>query len=72
MSQPILYFMRHGETDWNVERRLQGQHDTPLNARGRGQALAGGEILRGLLARDGLTWIAGLHPLNLNAPGLDK
>jgi probable phosphoglycerate mutase len=53
MSQPTLYFMRHGETDWNVERRLQGQHDTPLNARGRGQALACGEILRVLLARDG-------------------
>jgi probable phosphoglycerate mutase len=53
MPEPILYFMRHGETDWNVERRLQGQHDTPLNARGRGQALAGGEILRTLLERDG-------------------
>ena len=53
MSQPLLYFMRHGETDWNVQRRLQGQHDTPLNARGRAQALAGGEILRDLLVRDG-------------------
>src|SRR6266850_1566168 len=34
MSQPLLYFMRHGETDWNAERRLQGQHDIPLNALG--------------------------------------
>jgi probable phosphoglycerate mutase len=53
MSQPLLYFMRHGETDWNVEGRLQGQHDTPLNAVGYGQATVCGEILRGLLARDG-------------------
>ncbi len=53
MSQPVLYFIRHGETDWNVERRLQGQHDRPLNARGRTQGLACGEILRTLLERDG-------------------
>ena len=33
--------------------RLQGQHDIPLNALGRAQARACGEILRDLLARDG-------------------
>ena len=53
MSQPLFYFMRHGETDWNAEGRLQGQRDTPLNAVGYGQATACGVILRGLLARDG-------------------
>ncbi len=53
MSQPLFYFMRHGETDWNVEGRLQGQHDIPLNAVGYGQAAACGEILRGVLERDG-------------------
>ena len=52
MPQPLLYFVRHGETDWNVERRLQGQHDTPLNALGRKQALACGAIMRALLACD--------------------
>jgi len=30
-----LYVMRHGETDWNKERRLQGQADIPLNESGR-------------------------------------
>ncbi len=35
---PTLIFVRHGETDWNVEQRLQGQQDVPLNARGRDQA----------------------------------
>ena len=53
MLQPLFYFMRHGETDWNVQGRLQGQHDIPLNAVGYGQASACGEILRDLLARDG-------------------
>lgn len=35
---PRLYFIRHGETDWNREGRLQGRTDTALNARGREQA----------------------------------
>lgn len=52
MSATLLYYMRHGETDWNVEWRLQGQRDIPLNARGRAQASRCGEILRELLARD--------------------
>jgi broad specificity phosphatase PhoE len=50
---PVLYYIRHGETDWNVEQRLQGHLDTALNARGRGQASHCGDVLRDLLARDG-------------------
>ena len=40
-------FVRHGETDWNVQRRLQGHIDTPLNQTGLAQAEATARGLQG-------------------------
>jgi probable phosphoglycerate mutase len=48
---PLIYFVRHGQTDWNAEFRLQGQADTDLNDFGRGQADQNGRILAGLIPR---------------------
>ena len=45
-----LVFIRHGETDWNREARLQGQQDIPLNALGRCQAERNGRAVAGILA----------------------
>jgi broad specificity phosphatase PhoE len=50
---PVIYYVRHGLTDWNVQQRLQGRHDVPLNTDGSAQAVRCGEILRDLFAGDG-------------------
>ena len=43
-----IYLARHGQTDWNVQRILQGWTDTELNATGRKQAVELAERLQGL------------------------
>jgi probable phosphoglycerate mutase len=47
-----IIFVRHGETSYNAESRLQGQRDIPLNRRGREQASAVGRALREELASE--------------------
>ncbi len=43
-----LFLVRHGESIWNEEDRVQGQQDIPLNETGRNQAIALGKRLRGI------------------------
>jgi broad specificity phosphatase PhoE len=44
-----IYFIRHGETDWNRDRRYQGQKDIPLNDTGRQQAARNGRVIAAAL-----------------------
>jgi broad specificity phosphatase PhoE len=53
MPVPTIYYIRHGETQWNAEGRLQGAQDVPLNDLGRTQAAHAGTILADLLVRAG-------------------
>lgn len=47
-----LYLLRHGETAWNLERRMQGSKNSSLTARGRAQAAAMGRALAIELKRE--------------------
>lgn len=42
-----IHLVRHGQTDWNVQGRMQGHSDIPLNANGVQQAAVAAEALRG-------------------------
>jgi broad specificity phosphatase PhoE len=53
MAEPLLYYVRHGETAWNAEGRLQGHLDSDLTATGRAQADRSADVLRELIGRDG-------------------
>ena len=45
MSYPDLFILRHGETEWNLAKRVQGERDSPLTPLGRAQAAAQGRLL---------------------------
>ncbi|MEM6381168.1 MAG: histidine phosphatase family protein [Pseudomonadota bacterium] len=49
LSHPLI-FIRHGQTDWNKEARLQGGQDIPINALGALQAQRNGRALSELFA----------------------
>lgn len=48
LSHPLI-FIRHGQTDWNKEGRLQGSRDIPINATGEAQAKRNGLRLADLM-----------------------
>lgn len=43
-----IYFIRHGQTKWNEEKRFQGHSDSPLTEKGISQAILLGEHLKGI------------------------
>jgi probable phosphoglycerate mutase len=49
MTDHTLYLLRHGETEFNIENRLQGQQDSPLTTRGQSQARGHGALLKTLI-----------------------
>lgn len=54
MQATRIIAIRHGETDWNVNSRIQGQLDVPLNEKGQWQAQ---RVARALAAREPITAI---------------
>ena len=75
LAWPEIYFIRHGETPWNAERRYQGRKDIPLNDKSKGQASQNGKTLAALFKARGLDpqafeWHA--SPLNRTRDTMDR
>jgi probable phosphoglycerate mutase len=72
---PELWVLRHGETEWNAEARLQGQLDSPLTETGRNQARAQGRLLAAHLPGPVRVISSGapraLHTAEIAVAGLD-
>lgn len=57
---PKIWFLRHGQTEWNKAYRLQGQLDSPLTDQGRAEAARQARILPPILAQDPAIWVSPL------------
>ena len=83
MTTTTLCLIRHGETSWNAERRLQGHTDIPLNTRGMLQARQMAQALKNInltfdvlytsdLKRASDTANAGVETFPVGAQGIDS
>lgn len=68
----LLTLVRHGETDWNRQRRIQGSTDIPLNATGVAQAdaVAAGLVGSGYCAVYSSPQVRALHTATIIADAL--
>ena len=57
MKLKLLYVLRHGQTEWNAQRRMQGRLNSPLTEQGKVQADAHGAVLKRLGGVDHL-WVS--------------
>lgn len=64
----LVVLTRHGQTDFNAQRRFQGQLDVQLNSKGREQAARAGEFISGLCRIEG----RGLRPNRLDTSDLSR
>jgi probable phosphoglycerate mutase len=71
---PPLYILRHGETEWNRDGRLQGHLDSPLTATGRQQAAQQAQLLNGIRPRPTRAFVSdsgrALHTARIALDGL--
>ena len=51
-SYPKIWFLRHGQTEWNKAYRLQGQLDSPLTDQGIAEAVSQAELIAPILAKN--------------------
>ena len=66
---PTLYVLRHGQTEYNLQKRVQGRCDSPLTPLGVEQARAAGRWLAGQGVRFDRMCTSPLGPRGLNARG---
>ena len=55
-SKGIVCFIRHGQTDWNLQARMQGREEVPLNETGIAQARECAKGFKDALDRAGVSW----------------
>ena len=71
VRHPVL-IMRHGQTDWNVEGRFQGQTDIPVNDVGRSQATENGHRLKATFGDALASWAYLASPMSRTCESMER